>query len=314
MKMKQLGAALVFMVLLGSLLAAPALALDDGVYTATVLTAYENPDTGEVDDGGSANAALGEGMCRSVTGKTALVEVDGSDIWITLRMLLQSDCKNVALAARTGYNSYADLKYTIMAEDGGKDSIDYRFKVSEAGVTLRGTMYVTPMGRDVLWYLYLDTGTLEPGSGDFIVSIDPSKQAELTEPAPALETTTEAATEPIIAPTTKSVTEAATEPANGSTAPTEAPPPSELGSAPTGAAEEPTEPTEPEANDDAPVSATAPKPSSVEGIQDGAAPTPPAQKPEEAVGGSGNGGMALLLIAAIAVSGAAMVLIRRKRK
>ena len=184
MRVKGIGAVLACMVLLCGLTAVSASALEAGVYTANVTTTYYNPDTGNVDDGGTANAALGEGMCRSATDTTGLVEVDqDGTVWVTIRLLLQSNCKNVAFYARNGYDSYAKVSYTKTAEDSEKDSIDYRFKVSDPGVKLKGTMYVNPMGRDVLWYLYVDTATLKSGSGDFVVSIDlDKKDAPAAEP------------------------------------------------------------------------------------------------------------------------------------
>lgn len=163
-------------------ISASAAEVANGVYTASMVTTYYNPDTGNVDDGGTANAALGEGMCRSATDKTCLVEVDGDDIWITVRLLLQSNCSNVALYTRSGYDSYSQASYDIMSEDAGNDSIDYRIKVSDVGQKLKCTMYVSPMGRDVLWYLYVDTTSLTSGSGDFVVSIDPSAEPETTAP------------------------------------------------------------------------------------------------------------------------------------
>lgn len=170
-------AALVCVAVLTTLIPLSAAALSKGVYTASVVTTYYNPDTGEIDDGGTANAALGEGMCRSATGTKALIESDGKNTWVTVRLLLQSNCKNVALYTRNGYNSYSKASYTVMQENAGEDSIDYRFKVSDAGVMMKGTMYVTPMGRNVLWYLYIDTSTIASGSSDFVVSIDTSTPA-----------------------------------------------------------------------------------------------------------------------------------------
>ena len=179
MKVQRIGALLSSLALMASLLVVPASAAGtaDGVYTAEMVTSYYNPDTGNVDDGGTANAALGEGMCRSATDDICLVEVDGDDIWITVRLLLQSNCSNVALYTRDGYDSYSQVSYDIMSEDAANDSIDYRIKVSDVGQRLKCTMYVTPMGRDVLWYLYVDTSTLTAGSGDFVVSLDPATDA-----------------------------------------------------------------------------------------------------------------------------------------
>ena len=194
MKRKQIGIWAVCMAVLGSLLAVPAMAVDTGVYTGAVITSYYNPDTGKVDDGGTSNAALGEGMCRSATAETGLVEVDvDGKNWLTIRLQLQSNCSNVAFAARTGYDTYSPVTYSITAEDAASDTIDYRFQVTEKGVWLRGTMYVTPMGRDVLWYLHVDDSTLSSGSGDFVVSIDTGR-ATTSETAGGKETAATPAT------------------------------------------------------------------------------------------------------------------------
>ena len=174
MKLKKIGVMLLCMAGAMALMCMGAsAAVSPGVYTASMVTSYYNLDTGNVDDGGTANAALGEGMCRSATDKTALVEVDkDGNVWVTVRLLLQSNCSNIQLYKRSGYDSYSAASHEITAEDSGKDSIDYRIKVSEPGQKLKCTMYVSPMGRDVLWYLYVDTSTLKEGSGDFAVSID----------------------------------------------------------------------------------------------------------------------------------------------
>ena len=221
MHLKQIGALASCLALLGSLLIVPASAasVESGVYTASMVTSYYNPDTGNVDDGGTANAALGEGMCRSATDRTCLVEVDGDDIWITVRLLLQSNCSDVALYTRDSYDSYSQVSYDIMSEDAGNDSIDYRIKVSEVGQKLKCTMYVSPMGRDVLWYLYVDTSTLTEGSGDFVVSIDPSTEASVATEQPVVSPT------PTPAPTTSANTSS---PAP-SASPSEAPDPSPAG-------------------------------------------------------------------------------------
>lgn len=216
MKLKQIGALVSSLALLGGLLTVPAAAasVEDGVYTASMVTSYYNPDTGNVDDGGTANAALGEGMCRSATDETCLVEVDGDDVWITVRLLLQSNCSDVALYTRSGYDSYAQASYDIMSEDAGNDSIDYRIKVSDVDQKLKCTMYVSPMGRDVLWYLYVDPSTLTEGSGDFVVSIDPSSNAEPTAPA---------AEEPTVSTQPPAVSTAPADSPTPTTEPTETP-------------------------------------------------------------------------------------------
>ena len=196
------------------LLSVSALAAEvkSGVYTASMVTTYYNPDTGNVDDGGTANAALGEGMCRSATDEICLVEVDGDDIWITVRLLLQSNCSNVAIYSRNGYDSYSQVSYDIMSEDAANDSIDYRIKVSDVGQKLKCTMYVSPMGRDVLWYLYVDTASLTAGSGDFVVSIDTSTpEPEPEQPAQQPETPATQPEKPAVQPEKPAAQETVTE-------------------------------------------------------------------------------------------------------
>ncbi|MCD8100513.1 MAG: hypothetical protein LUE06_08025 [Oscillospiraceae bacterium] len=196
MRAKTFVSALLCAALLAGTAAVNAMALQTGAYTGSVTTSYYNPDTGNVDDGGTSNAALGEGMCRSATAKTGLVEIDGDgNVWVTIRLQLQSSCSNVAFYTRTGYDSYSKVSYTITAEDSGNDSIDYRFAIPSAGTYIKATMYVTPMGRDVLWYLWVDTSTLTSGSGDFVVSIDLSESAAPTETEAPAETAAPAETE-----------------------------------------------------------------------------------------------------------------------
>lgn len=299
-------------------LPAKAAGLEPGVYTGTMVTTYYNPDTGNVDDGGTANAALGEGMCRSATDEACLVEVDQQgNIWITVRLLLQSNCKDVALYTRTGYDSYSKVSYDIMSEDAGNDSIDYRIKVSDAGVKLKGTMYVTPMGRDVLWYLYVDTSTLKEGSGDFVVSIDTSAPQEPTtlEPeAPASTPSTPATSNP--APSTPSTTTPATPSAPNSQEPEKTP----ENSAEPVQSEEPVdsplpeetdplesaEPTEtPDAADETPE--TSPEPE-----QDEASSGSTDEEAPASAGVSGGVIAAIVVVAAIVV-GAVIYFVKRKK-
>ncbi|MCT4542689.1 MAG: hypothetical protein N4A63_04000 [Vallitalea sp.] len=145
-------------------------AIEDGAYKVTVNTSYYNPDTNKIDDGGTANAALGEGMCRSATNIEGLVEKSGDECFVTIRLLLQSNTKDVKFYYRTGFDEYEELTYDIIAENGIEDSIDYRFKVKDPFKSIKATMYVTPMGRETLWYILLDEETLSTDTGDFIVS------------------------------------------------------------------------------------------------------------------------------------------------
>lgn len=299
-------------------LPAKAAGLEPGVYTGTMVTTYYNPDTGNVDDGGTANAALGEGMCRSATDEACLVEVDQEgNIWITVRLLLQSNCKNVALYTRTGYDSYSKVSYDIMSEDAGNDSIDYRIKVSDAGVKLKGTMYVTPMGRDVLWYLYVDTSTLKEGSGDFVVSIDTSAPQEPATPepeVPASTPSTPATSNP--APSTPSTTTPATPSAPNSQEPEETP----GNSADPVQSEEPVESTLPEETDMVEPTETPETPDTTEKDSESSqtpeqnnAETGSTVEQESASAGVSGGVIAAIVVVAAIVVGAVIYFVKRKK-
>ena len=161
-----------------------------GVY---VNTEYYNPDTGEIDDGGTANAALGVGMCRSATDERGLVEKIGDEYYVTIRLLLQSNTKDAKFWKRIGDNKYEQVTYEIMSENGVEDSVDYRFKVDDPWQPIKASMYVTPMGRDTLWYIRLDKSSISEDTFDFVVTA-PVADKESEKP-PVKEETNENKTE-----------------------------------------------------------------------------------------------------------------------
>lgn len=324
---KRLGVMALCLAMLCGLFAMTASAVEPGVYTASVVTTYYNPDTGNVDDGGTANAALGEGMCRSATATTGLVEVDkDGNVWLTIRLLLQSSCKNVAFYTRTGYDSYSQVSYSITSEDAGNDSIDYRFAVTDAGVKLKGTMYVTPMGRDVLWYLYVDTSTLQAGSGDFVVSIDTSTpEPEPEQPAQQPETPATQPEKPAVQPEKPAAQETVTETTPAAEDPAVETPDGD--STTEASAESTAEDETPEDAEAAPVTAeTEPEETeteelpeeddSAEAAEETEEPTP--ESPEEPVAeeqGTSQSTVTLALVCAVLVivAGAVYYLVRKKR-
>jgi hypothetical protein len=158
-----------------------AYAADDGVYLAATNTYYLNPDTGVTDDGGSKNAAIGEGMCRSVIYEKALVEIEDGKVYATVRVQLVSNMGAIKFTVQQKPGdpaSYASVSPRVIAEDAGADTADYRFQLPAVNSYIGCSTYVTPMGRDVKFYMNL-SGDLAAGSGDFVVSVKPKDaQAE----------------------------------------------------------------------------------------------------------------------------------------
>lgn len=149
-----------------------AFALSDGAYTADTLTHYLNPDTGKTDDGGTGNAEIGEGMCRSVVYPKALIEQKNGKTWITVRILLYSNLSNARVYTQDlPKGNYTEVKHTVMSENSPNDSGDFRFEVPSADCYVKTKMYVEPMGRDVCFYWKVDTSTAQSGNADFIKTI-----------------------------------------------------------------------------------------------------------------------------------------------
>jgi hypothetical protein len=151
----------------------------DGVYLAATNTYYLNPDTGVTDDGGSKNAAIGEGMCRSVIYEKALVEIDGGKVYATVRVQLVSNMGAIKFTVQKKAGDpagYASVSPRIIAEDAGTDTADYRFELPSVTSYIGCSTYVTPMGRDVKFYMNL-SGSLTEGSADFVVSVKPKADA-----------------------------------------------------------------------------------------------------------------------------------------
>ncbi|MDR1065032.1 MAG: hypothetical protein LBL25_01520 [Oscillospiraceae bacterium] len=278
--MKKLWSLVLAVLLFAAVSPAVRAAAEDGVYLAPTNTYYLNPDTGVTEDGGSGNAALGEGMCRSVVYEKALVEIDGGKIFATVRLQLMSNMKDFRLFVQQGAKGkYESVKPRIMAEDAASDTSDFRFELPSVGGYISWEMYVIPMGRDVKFFMNLSE-SLTQGNGDFTVSLKPKPTPTATPsptptptdtppaqtlPAvptptatptvpPETEVTSPAATSETPAPTLTPTPSVTPLPADVSTAPSA--PPSAAGAVPGEAGETPP-PNTPEASD-APGSASEP--------------------------------------------------------
>lgn len=143
-----------------------AFALENGSYTMDTLTYYLNPDTGKTDDGGTGNAELGEGMCRSAVYEKAVVEQSDEGAVITMRMLLYSNLSNIRFAVQESpKGKYNDIQYSIIKESASSDSADIQFTAPSADSLVQVKMYVAPMGRDVCFYWQCDAASAVSSQG-----------------------------------------------------------------------------------------------------------------------------------------------------
>ncbi len=144
-------------------------AFSQGTYLGSTETYYRNPVTGVIEDqGGEQSIAIGEGMVRSCVHPTALLEVDAEgNHYLTARLHMADSIEGINFMLSDGGEFYqADM--TVTQE--GNNIIDIRFPVTDENTIVRGTMYVVPMGRDVV-YFFKVKGFVE-GSGDFNAEID----------------------------------------------------------------------------------------------------------------------------------------------
>lgn len=141
-------------------------AASPGVYVATATPHYAHPNTGKIEDsGGSSSAVLGQSMTESATSSHALVEVDSAgNTYVTVRLLLMDNIKNPKFSV-----DGSGVSAKLMQENAGRNSADYRMRVNGTNSVIRCSMYVSAMGRDVVFYITV--GDLKAGHGDFIVSL-----------------------------------------------------------------------------------------------------------------------------------------------
>lgn len=163
---KALCSMVVMLALVAGITAIPAYAASNGIYTATATPHYRNPLTGKIEDsGGEDSEVLGQSMTESATYTKALVEVDSNgNTYITVRLKLMDNIQNPTFKV-----DESSVSASLMQEDYSANTADYRMKVASENSVIRCSMYVVPMGRDVIFFITVSN--LNSGSGDFVTSI-----------------------------------------------------------------------------------------------------------------------------------------------
>lgn len=141
-------------------------------YIATTQAHYVHPVTGEVADSGN-NEAIGQPMTENITNSKALVEqTDSGSMYATLRLSMMDSISNVRFSTQEwGGDGWNLVSSTVMQENvGGDYTSDFRFAIPSESVVIKVEFYVTPMGRDISYFVIFTN--FEEGSLDFIVSIE----------------------------------------------------------------------------------------------------------------------------------------------
>ena len=129
------------------------------VYSCTINRCYAHPVTGVIEDsGGQASYVTGQGMAEGVICSTGMMEVtDGGTYYLTFRASLVDYISNYSFSVQNaGDSGWSAVTPTVTANgaDSNGTTSDLCIQVPSENCIVRGSMYVTPMGRDVVFYFY----------------------------------------------------------------------------------------------------------------------------------------------------------------
>lgn len=145
--------------LLAGFPAVEAQAATGSVYTCTINRCYAHPVTGAVEDsGGAGSYATGQGMVEGCLYPTGILEVaDDGNYYLTIRMSLMDYTSGHDFQVQSvGDSGWSSTGYaqTGTGSDSNGTTADVVIQVPSENCIVRGTMYVEPMGRNVVFYLY----------------------------------------------------------------------------------------------------------------------------------------------------------------
>ena len=152
-------AALVLTVMGAGIGAVPVRAASGNIYTCVIHPCYAHPVTGVIEDsGGEASYATGQGMVDGAVYTTGILEfTDSGEYYLTIRMSLMDYTSNhsfwVQNVGDSNWSSPA-IGVTGNGTDDNGTTADICMQVPSENCVVRGSMYVEPMGRDVIFYLY----------------------------------------------------------------------------------------------------------------------------------------------------------------
>lgn len=134
-------------------------AASGNLYSCEIARTYEHPVTGKIEDsGGSSSKVTGQGMVEGVIASKGLLEVtDSGEYYLTFKMsLIDQTSKHTFSVQKKGDSNF--VSQSVTETDTGKDNNgttkDYRIKLPSQDSIIRCSMYVKPMGRNVIFYFY----------------------------------------------------------------------------------------------------------------------------------------------------------------
>lgn len=129
------------------------------VYSCEIARTYEHPVTGKIEDsGGSSSKTTGQGMVEGVIASKGLLEVtDSGEYYLTFKMsLIDQTSKYSFWVQKRGASGFQAQSVTEIGtgKDNNGTTKDYRIKLPAQDSIVRCSMYVEPMGRNVIFYFY----------------------------------------------------------------------------------------------------------------------------------------------------------------
>lgn len=160
--------------------AIPVHAATGTVYSCTVNRCYAHPVTGLIEDsGGQASYATGQGMAEGAVSSVGMMEVtDGGAYYLTFRVSLVDYTSNHSFSVQNaGDSSWSEVTPTVTANgsDSNGTTSDLCIQAPSENCIVRCSMYVTPMGRDVVFYFYPNNYT-EGNTTGMIASVVTDKK------------------------------------------------------------------------------------------------------------------------------------------
>lgn len=148
--------------------------MDDGAYLIGRSTSYVNPLSGKTEDGGS-NIALGDSMVASIVENQLLVEQVQGKLYLTIGLGLASNVSNVRfqLMNSDGSKTSVAASVTGSSQSNGDTVNHYRIQISSLTQYISPTLYVAPMGRDVQFFIQLNTASITSGTGVYRSELAP---------------------------------------------------------------------------------------------------------------------------------------------
>ncbi len=134
-------------------------AAQGSVYTCNITRTYQHPVTGKIEDSaGGASKATGQGMVEGAVFSKGLLEVTSqNEYYLTFRMSLIDYTSDHSFSVqKRGESSW--MKCSVVQTGTGKDNngktADLRIRLRDKDSIIRCSMYVQPMGRNVIFYFY----------------------------------------------------------------------------------------------------------------------------------------------------------------